>query len=298
MNERQIARGLGWFSIGLGLAELLAPRKVEKTVGVRGHRLLTSTVGMRELASGIGLLSSDDPQPWLWSRVGGDVMDLGLLAAALSSGKNDRRRVSVALATIVGITALDVVASVQNSRQRNGNGQADGAEDKDTEVCSVTLNRPRQEVYTFWRNLENLPRFMPQLQSVTDLGNGRSHWVAEGPAGADIEWEAETTEDRPGEKLSWKSVGESQLDNEGTVEFRDAPGGRGTIVRVEFKYKAPGGMIGKAVAKVVGTPRTRLEMALGRFKQLLETGELARTAGQPTGRANSLSPKFDFARSV
>ena len=141
----------------------------------------------------------------------------------------------------------------------------------------VTINRPAREVYDYWHNLENLPRFMKHLDSVQITGERSSHWKAHGPAGATIEWDAETLEDIQGRLISWHSVGEASLPNQGKVEFRAAPGDRGTEVNVTIDYYPRGGAAGRAAAKLArGLTAQQLEEDLKRLKQLLETGEVAR----------------------
>jgi uncharacterized membrane protein len=140
----------------------------------------------------------------------------------------------------------------------------------------VTINRPPEQVYEFWRNFENLPKFMKHLVSVQVTGDNTTHWKAQGPAGVTIEWDAETVEDRPGEQISWQSVGEADVPNQGRVEFKAAPGGRGTEVKVSIDYLPPGGAAGKAAAKLVNSiSAQQLEEDLKRLKQLLESGEIA-----------------------
>lgn len=149
---------------------------------------------------------------------------------------------------------------------------------------SVTVNRAPDEVYRFWRDLENLPRFMQHLEAVKDTGGGRSHWVASGPAGSTIEWDAEILEDRPNERIAWRSVGDSDVRNEGAVRFVKAPADRGTEVHVELRYEAPAGKAGAAVAKLFGEePAQQIRDDLRRFKQVLETGEVLLSDGSPAG---------------
>lgn len=155
---------------------------------------------------------------------------------------------------------------------------------------SVTVNRSPDEVYRFWHDLENLPRFMQHLEAVRTTGERRSHWVAKGPAGTTIEWDAETLEDRPNELISWRSVGKSDISNEGVVRFTRAPGDRGTEVHVELRYDAPGGKAGAAVAKLFGEePGQQIRDDLRRFKQVLETGEVLRSDGSPEGAGQGAS---------
>jgi uncharacterized membrane protein len=147
---------------------------------------------------------------------------------------------------------------------------------------AVTINKPRTELYDFWRRLENLPRFMKNLDEVTDLGGGRSHWVGKSPLGFKAEWDAEIVEERAGERLCWQSLPGSQVHNAGTVSFEDAPAGRGTVVRTVLEFRGTG--IGQAVGKALSSvTEQQVREDLRRFKQLMEAGELPTTDGQPHG---------------
>jgi len=140
----------------------------------------------------------------------------------------------------------------------------------------VTINRSPQQVYDFWRNLENLPKFMKHLESVQVTGDNTSHWKARGPAGVPVEWDAEMVADYPGQLILWRSVGEASLPNEGTVEFREAPGDRGTELKVSIRYYPPGGSAGRAAAQMANAiTAQQIEEDLKRLKQILETGETA-----------------------
>jgi uncharacterized membrane protein len=150
---------------------------------------------------------------------------------------------------------------------------------------AVTINRPRSEVYGFWRQFENLPRFMTHLKSVTATGDRRSHWVAKAPVGGEVEWDAEIVDEREGELIAWRSLAGAQIPNAGEVRFADAPAGRGTEIRVTLTYDPPAGAAGAALAKVFGEePDQQVREDLRRFKRVLETGEVATTDGQPSGR--------------
>jgi uncharacterized membrane protein len=278
----RLARGLGWLSIGVGLAEVTAPRGVARMVGVPGHRALFRLLGVRELVSGVGILSRPQPAGWLWSRVGGDVMDLALLGAALRSAGTARGRAAAATAAVAGVTAVDVVTSRRVSR-RAGSGRP-------RTRMSITLNRPPEDVYRFWRDFQNLPRFMRHLGSVRETGPGRSRWTATGPAGLTLEWDAETLEDRPGELIAWRSLEGSAVQHHGAVWFRPAPG-RATELTLEIDYRPPGGAVGAALARLLGAdPGQRMREDLRRLKQLVETGEVPTTEGQPSGPAPGRSP--------
>ena len=133
-----------------------------------------------------------------------------------------------------------------------------GMREKGVQVDTfLTINRSPQQVYEFWHNLENLPRFMRHLESVQMTGEKSSHWKASGPGGVSLEWDAEMVEDYPGQLILWHSVGDADLPNEGTVEFRDAPGGRGTEVKVSIRYYPPGGSAGRAALKLATPSATR-----------------------------------------
>jgi uncharacterized membrane protein len=140
---------------------------------------------------------------------------------------------------------------------------------------SITVNRSADEVYGFWRNFENLPRFMQHLESVQMTGGRRSHWKAKAPADTTVEWDAETTEDRPNELIAWRSVEGADVPNEGVVRFVRAPGGRGTEIHVDLRYDPPAGKLGSLVAKLFGDePGQQVDGDLRRFKQVLEIGEV------------------------
>jgi uncharacterized membrane protein len=147
---------------------------------------------------------------------------------------------------------------------------------------ALTIDKPSAELYAYWHRLENLPRFMKNLDTVTDLGGGRSHWVGKSPLGFKAEWDAEIVEEQEGRRLSWRSLPGSQIDNAGTVSFEDSPNGRGTIVRVRMEIG--GSALGQAVGKVLkGSTQQEVREDLRRFKELMETGEVATTDGQPHG---------------
>ena len=144
---------------------------------------------------------------------------------------------------------------------------------------AVTIGKPREEVYAFWRDLKNLSRVMENIERIDDLGDGRSHWVVKAPAGQTVEWDARITEDEPGRRIAWTSEEGAQVKNHGAVEFRDAPGDRGSEVHATIVYEPPGGALGKLVASLFQTePGLQAKRDLRRLKMLLEAGEIATTA--------------------
>ena len=150
---------------------------------------------------------------------------------------------------------------------------------------SVTINAPADALYRFWRNFENLPRFMHNLEKVEVHDDKRSHWWAKGPAGSTVDWEAEIINEIPYELIGWRSIDGSKVDNAGSVHFKPATGGRGTEVKVVLRYDPPAGVIGAVVSKILGEdPAMNVQEDLRRLKMLLETGEIATTDGQTSGR--------------
>ena len=296
-KDDTLTQGLGWFSVALGAAELLLPGGLAGALGVRKHRTLIRLLGIRELVSGIGILTRKNSTPWLWSRVAGDAMDLALLGTALAMPGTKQGRVAAAAAAVAGVTALDVMASKEHSK-RSRNGTFEGALEQDLRVKkSVIIDRSPQALYEFWRNFENLPQVMYHLESVrSDSTNGkRSHWVAKGPAGARVEWDAELIADVPNQRIGWRSVEGSDVEHNGEVRFEAAPGGRGTIVTVEMEYNPPAGGVGAIVAKMFRKdPAQEVHDALRHFKQLMETGIVVTTEGQAAGRKMGTSKKFDY----
>ena len=161
-------------------------------------------------------------------------------------------------------------------------GAAPDTESDDTIVGrTVTINRPRSELYAFWRDFTNLPRFMENIERIEMLEGDRTHWVVKAPAGSTVEWDSIVTDESPDERIAWSTTDDSSIRHSGSVEFRDAPGGRGTQVVATIVYDPPGGAIGKAIAKLFQRePKVQARRDLRRFKQLMETGEIA-TAPPP-----------------
>ncbi|HEV2084137.1 MAG TPA: SRPBCC family protein [Gemmatimonadales bacterium] len=148
---------------------------------------------------------------------------------------------------------------------------------------TITVNRPREEVYHFWRQLENLPRFMDHLESVAVLDEDRSHWVAKAPAGTKVEWDATIQDEIENELIAWRSLPGSDIDNAGSVHF--IPAGDGTEVRVVLSYDPPAGRVGAAVAKLLGEePEQQVEEDLRRFKQVMEAVETPARSRKPAKR--------------
>jgi uncharacterized membrane protein len=150
--------------------------------------------------------------------------------------------------------------------------------------ASITVNKSPEELYAFWRDLKNLPTVMHNLVSVEEIDETRSHWTAMTVGGATIEWNAEIADDKPNQHIAWKSDHDAAVRTYGVVKFDPAPGNRGTEVNLILKYSMPLGILGAADAAAMGAdPSQQAHQDLQRFKQYMETGEIATTSGQPAG---------------
>jgi uncharacterized membrane protein len=285
-DPHRIAQGLGWFSLALGLGGALAPRQVARLIGAPdgpASRAALRAVGLREIACGLGVLSSPRPAGWLWARVAGDVMDLALLRAARRSPAAGGARLGAATVAVLGVAALDAAAGRAAGRRHTGAARAEPAA---TVREAVTVQRPAAELYRFWRDFSNHPRFMQRVESVEVTGDRRSHWRARLPGGIALEWDSEVVQERPDELIAWRSVEGSTLHHEGTVRFTRAPGGRGTEVTVDMAYTPPGGKLTATMARLVGqAPEQHLREDLRRFKQFMETGQVTVSEGVLFGPA-------------
>ena len=278
-----LADFLGYFSIGLGLAEVLAPTAMSRVIGVKEpderNKRTMQLMGLREISHGVAILSTQTPAKAVWARVAGDALDLAFLGKTLANPDNDKGRTLFATANVLAVTALDVMCARELSAQPRTVTRRRAEKGIIRTRKSVTVMKPVAEVYAFWRNFENFPQFMRHLVSVTDIGDGRSHWVAKGPAGREFQWEAVITEERENELIAWRSTEGADVSNRGTVTLHPAPGGRGTEVRVELQYDPPGGEIGHTLAALFGQDAgSRIESDLREFKRAVEAGEITDVA--------------------
>ena len=274
-----LADFLGYFSIGLGLAEFVAPTLMARLIGVKHPtdrtRNTMRLMGIREFGNGIAILSKQQPTEALWARVAGDALDLALLGRTLANPENDRGRTLFATANVLAVAALDVMAAKQLSRQPETPVNEEMQRGMIQVRKSITVRKPVDEVYGFWHDFENLPRFMRHLVSVTETSDRRSHWVAKAPAGKTVEWDAEVVDDQPNELISWRSLPGADVYNAGEVRFNPAPGDRGTEVRVTMEYHPPMGKLGSKVAMLFREePGQQVQDDLRHFKQVMETGEI------------------------
>lgn len=220
-------------------------------------------------------------------KFGGDQQSYGRFAATLGG----------ALLTIYGLTrgsaqgwGMAAAGGVILYRALNGTWSVPSAAtallpEQDIHVTkTIAINKSPDEVYRFWRDFTNLPRFMKHLVSVEVLDDTRSRWTATGPANSEVTWEATITDDQPDKLISWQSLEQADVTNNGTVRFETAPNDRGTIVHVELNYAPPAGIVGATVAWLFGEePGQQIEGDLRRFRSLMEAGEVPTTSGQPSG---------------
>ena len=137
---------------------------------------------------------------------------------------------------------------------------------------SVAVARTPWDLYQFWRNFDNLPRFLSHVKSVEVIDSTRSHWTVDGPAGQSVEWDAEIINDEPNSLIAWRSLANATVDNAGSVRFVPSADGQETHVRVVIDYIPPAGVVGKWVAQLFGTdPATQISEDLKKFKRVMET---------------------------
>jgi len=298
-----VTQALGWFSIALGAAEVLAPGAVARLVGVDEDdpRGLLRVYGVRELAAGFAIVSRPKPTYWMWNRVLGDMIDLASLGRAMRSPRNNRGKLAAATLAVLGVTALDIVCSIQLTRETAPTtGHDEGSfmlpETVDgTQLLSavITVNKPVAEVYAFWKDPSNYPLFISSLESVQITGEGRSHWKVKAPIGLSVEWDAQVVSDVPNEMIAWESL-EGDVRNTGTVRFRPATGNRGTEVELQTQITPKAGPVGAKIAKLFeAVPKTQMMNDLRRFKQLIELGEVVKSdASAVPGMHPARPPKY------
>ena len=184
------------------------------------------------------------------------------------------------LAAGLGLFGVGLGLAVCARQLGRVSGAADGRRAARVRVIeTITVNQPIDIVYGFWRRFENFPRFMRYVESIECSGS-KSHWRVRGPAGVRVEWDAELVEDRPNERLSWRTTAEADVDHQGVVRFAHAPGSRGTEVSVDLSYRPPAGRVGRSVAWLFGSdPEAQVREDLRRFKQIVEAGEVTLSDG-------------------
>lgn len=292
---------LGWALLGLGLAGLVMPGQATQVIGIRNrnnHRTLIRAAGLRKLVSGVGLLAQPDADALEKIRVGGEMIDLALLGLAFNTRRAQRGKVALALATAVGITALDFLYRRQRHDQRS-NSPADlytAAVDQATQSVgasptaitierTITIGRSADDLYHLWRAPQTLPQIMGHFATVRPMDMERAHWRIDGPLGVNLVWETAIIDAQRGAFVHWASLPNATLRNDGLVQFYRAPGEWGTVVALCLAFDPPGGVLGNLLTKLFAIgPEMIVQQTLRRFKSLAETGEIPTTKGQPAAR--------------
>ena len=198
---------------------------------------------------------------------------------------------SLVIANLKQRSLKDVLAAYSDRQQLTKSNTLDRAAEKvglkkDIQIeKTVTIDCSQEGLYNYWRDFTNLPRFMGHLKSVSvDETGTKSHWVANAPLDFNVEWDAEIVKDESDRLIAWNALDNADIHNCGFVRFEPATGNRGTEVKVVLEYQPLGGALTNAIAKLFGeSPQEQIGDELNRFKQLMETGEIATTEGQPQG---------------
>lgn len=284
VRSQQTARALGWFSIGLGVSELLLTDRMARAIGFRRSPLWLQVMGVREIATGIGILAARRPGAGhVQMRVMGDAIDLALLASAWDSAGRERHRLSIATAAVLGVTVLDVLATRKLA--------SDGATHNPLQLrASISLEEPPDEVYRQLRDLSNLTAYLSHAHTVELQGEESFQLTSDIPFSGTSLWHARIIEDVPSRRVVWETLPESPLHMRGQLDINPRSGERGTLLRASVSIKPATPSLVTPLARLLGSlPDQWLMQQLRRFRQYVETGEVATTQGQPTGRRSPLS---------
>ena len=240
--------------------------------------------------------SSRRGRPSSDASVGGPMQGLGWIpialgTAAIVAGLGSRKgTMALALTALAGMTAVGAMRGGPLDGGKADSKGHGGAPAGEPEVeRSITIGKPADELHQRWLDPRTLPQVMAGFATVRASDDGRMHWKVEGPLGRAYEWDSETVDDRPGENIGWRSLPGAGVPNEGSVRFRPATGGRGTGATLCLRFDPPGGALGDAAVKLLGTTPLDLaaDGALRRFKSLVEAGEIPTTERQPAARADT-----------
>jgi uncharacterized membrane protein len=281
MNAERFARVLGWLSIGLGLVEVVVPKRFGRYVGLKHRPGLLRLYGLREIGSGAAILARRDPTLGVWSRVAGGTLDLAALGAELVDGNPKKGRVAVAAGAAAAIGAVDVVTA---QKLTGAAKQDDGASPPGVKEAKrvVTVGKTPDELYRLWRDPQTPSRVTGDAVEVAVRDEKHAHWTLHGPLGRTFEWDTELVEERPGELLRWRSLPDAAVPSEGTLTFRPAPRNLGTEVVLEVRYSSPDGLLGAVSSVLPGfVPEAAIGTALRRFKSLAETGRVVTSDTRP-----------------
>lgn len=278
----KLARGLGWFSLALGAAELFAASPIGRMLGTRRTGWICA-FGSREVAAGLVILARSRPGAGpIWFRVGGDVLDLACLVVLMASGGRQTGTVA-ATAAVAGATAADLYCALTLGK---------GACDPLAMRSSITVGGSPEELYAQWRDPQRLAAIMAHFAEVTGNGN-LTHWRVPLPTGCVLEWDSEVVESRQGEMVRWRSVEGGDISTEGSVHFAPAPGGKGTEVTLAQSFTITGNPAKTVLARGFKMiPKALTSQALRWFKSLAETGECPTLSHNPAARSGATANLF------
>jgi uncharacterized membrane protein len=281
-------------------ARLHVPKRLHEPTNEGGTVALAALKRNWRAETSTGRASNVNVGPierWLSVLAGAALVAYGLRkraasgTSALVTGAGLLYRGATGRCNIYGALGINHAPSVRASAGHGTGVRADAGSDTRQQLGgsagihveeAVTVNRPVSELFRFWRNFENLPTFMNHLHLVAEREGGVSHWVAKGPGGMKVEWDARIINEIDNKLIGWQSLEGSTISTAGSVNFRETP--RGTEVRVHLQYNPPAGKLGAAIAWLFGEePNLQVREDLRRFKQLMETGEIPTTKGQPAG---------------
>ena len=217
-------------------------------------------------------------------------ISLGLGTAAFMAGLGGRKgTMAVALTALAGAVALDQLNAVQHGRGQTAGKERSASNGKSKVERSITIGKSSDQLQKRWRDPETVSRVFAGVAGVRPMGDGRLHWTIEGPFGSPHEWDSETTSDRSGDGIGWRSLPGAAVPNEGSIRFRPAPADRGTVATLRFSFDPPGGVLSAAVVELLDHWPLGLavDAVLRRFKSLVETGEIPTTERQPAARADT-----------
>lgn len=273
MTDRLLSRSLGLISLALGAVEIAAPDRMKAFLG-GGDPSVIRVLGVREIATGVAVLTLRNPAPAFWVRIGGDVLDIALLSRLLSSARSNTGPVAASLGSVGLTTVLDLLAAVRYGRE-GASGEGRGAA-RPVER-SLTVGRSPDDLYALWRAPETLPRLMDGQGSVSHEADGSQRWRLDVPKGKPVEWTTTVTADEPGARVAWGTAPKTKTTSQGEIRFRPGPGDWGTVVTLRLGVE-PKGPLGETLVSAAE------RQVLHRFKSLAETGEVPTISGQPAAR--------------
>ncbi len=264
-QRHRSADALGWFSIGLGAVQLLAPALVTAPLGLRGRERVVRLFGLREIATGIGLLRSDAPAPWLWGRVAGDALDLATLRAGLAGARP--RSAGAALAALAGIAVLD-----SWSARRAGVAARHEAVDATEIERSIVVAASPERLFALLRQPTTLPRMMAHFAELVPVDASHTRWTVPGPVGRDLSWTLLTRVDEAARRIRLGAPAGQAFLSAASLRLRPAPGGFGALVSLRARLHPQLGAAGTAASAAVGelVPSLLIEKALDLLKTLGE----------------------------